>query len=461
MYNVSEIQHLFNQVISHSQGIRDPHTDKLFADWEREKKRYIDLFGGELIYQFPEKVSFSLDPSIQKEKTSDFAEVVDRVYDNPRLSEFITDNREGFFANTVLEDYPLDNGKVIKKGMKMVRAFKFFEENKNRLRQIQDAASLIIQEDKIEGYLCLSVHPLDYLSSSQNNYNWRSCHSLDGEYRAGNLSYMADHSTVVCYIKGDNDEMIPGFPFPWNSKKWRMLLHISDNMDMVFAGRQYPMSSFEILKFIRSRFLRGFMRSGNSLFNDWSQWDNTTLKSYKDYKGEEWGLRYEYVHVNGALIKLSELIDDYYDENYEPYHFNDILRSSCYTAFYSVKEDGFFSMDDDIPHFTIGAHVDCLECGEHRIMGSEVMRCYQCELENGTECNDNFGYCDCCGQRLDMDEAYWVYESDECVCPQCRDTQCFVCDCCGELLYKDDMIYDEKMDDYVCSRCYEDRRDRE
>ena len=28
----------------------------------------------------------------------------------------------------------------------------------------------------------------DYLSLSENAFNWRSCHALDGEYRAGNLS---------------------------------------------------------------------------------------------------------------------------------------------------------------------------------------------------------------------------------------------------------------------------------
>ena len=85
---------------------------------------------------------------------------------------------------------------------------------------------MILQEDKIEGTLCFSVHPLDFLSSSENTYNWRSCHSLDGEFCAGNLSYMADSATMICYLKSDKEEILPRFPedIPWNNKKWRVFL---------------------------------------------------------------------------------------------------------------------------------------------------------------------------------------------------------------------------------------------
>ena len=48
---------------------------------------------------------------------------------------------------------------------------------------------MILQDVKVSGDLVLSVHPLDYLSISDNNHNWYSCHSLDGEYGAGNLGY--------------------------------------------------------------------------------------------------------------------------------------------------------------------------------------------------------------------------------------------------------------------------------
>ena len=144
------------------------------------------------------------------------------------------------FENGWYREHPEENPyKDVKLGMKLVKAFKFFEQDKVTLETIQNEASRLIQEDKIEGKLRVSVHPLDFLSASENTYNWRSCHALDGEYRAGNLSYMCDRSTVMVYLCTEDKKKLPRFPasVPWYSKKWRMLLHFSDNWDMIFAGR--------------------------------------------------------------------------------------------------------------------------------------------------------------------------------------------------------------------------------
>ena len=125
-----------------------------------------------------------------------------------------------------------------------MKALKFFIDNEGALRHYQDRISNIIQANSFSGILCLSIHPLDYLSSSENMSNWRSCHALDGEYAAGNLSYMTDPSTIICYLKSndENDVILPMFPpdVPWNSKKWRCLLHFSDDKDMMFMSKHYP-----------------------------------------------------------------------------------------------------------------------------------------------------------------------------------------------------------------------------
>lgn len=75
-----------------------------------------------------------------------------------------------------------------------------------------------------------------FLTSSVNTYNWRSCHALDGEYRAGNLSYMADNVTFMCYIKGEAKLQYPFLPhgISWNSKKWRMLVHMDPTDQICF-----------------------------------------------------------------------------------------------------------------------------------------------------------------------------------------------------------------------------------
>jgi hypothetical protein len=63
-----------------------------------------------------------------------------------------------------------------------------------------------LQQNKITGRLCFSVHPLDFLSMSENNCGWRSCQALDGDFRAAALAYMIDSSTVVAYIEEEDTE---------------------------------------------------------------------------------------------------------------------------------------------------------------------------------------------------------------------------------------------------------------
>ena len=63
--------------------------------------------------------------------------------------------------------------------------------------------TLEVAENKIEGYLYLSVDPRDFLTLSENDSNWYSCQSLDGDYRSGDLSYMVDGTTIVAYLANE------------------------------------------------------------------------------------------------------------------------------------------------------------------------------------------------------------------------------------------------------------------
>ena len=175
MYDIGEIKEQFCEVIRESQGIEEPQVDWLFDEWAKAKEKFIERFGG-LIYEWPEPIEFTLDEKEKRYRAASFADRVHDMYNNPVLAEFIEENLDGFFDNKVVKAC---EGGVIPLGMKLLKAFKYFEHNKATLRNIQDDASLLIQENKIKGKLCFSVHPLDFLSSSENTYNWRSCHALD------------------------------------------------------------------------------------------------------------------------------------------------------------------------------------------------------------------------------------------------------------------------------------------
>ena len=258
MTPIQEIKEKFDKVIVYSQsGIVEPQTDKLFDLWADAKRDIIEAFGGKYIYEFPEKVTFELTEDAKNDRIQNFINYLwDLGYDE--LGRFLDYQRDGFYKNGVVEEYKLSDtkGTIITKGTKLVKAFKYFIKNEAVLNELQSKASQIIQENKVEGTMCLSVHPLDYLSISENTYNWRSCHALDGEYRAGNLSYMMDSSTIVCYLKGDNEVKLPHFPDDvlWNSKKWRVLLYLSNDWKMIFAGKQYPFTTESGMQILLDKF---------------------------------------------------------------------------------------------------------------------------------------------------------------------------------------------------------------
>ena len=233
---MEKIKQQVYDIIQHSQNIEEPKVDKLLNNWQTNKAKFLEAFGGPIY-----KVGFvdlHLTVDGKHRKVDDFIDRILRVYNNLDLAHFIESNEDGFFNNTVI----FSPNKDIPKGMKLLKAFKYYCDSDIELKDLQNEASRMIQEDKISGDLYFSVHPVDFLSSSENDCNWRSCHALDGEYRAGNLSYMQDCSTFMAYITSSNESYLPHFPHsvPWNSKKWRMLLHISEDWDFLFAGRQYP-----------------------------------------------------------------------------------------------------------------------------------------------------------------------------------------------------------------------------
>ena len=243
---IGNIKERFDKVIKYSQyGIEEPKTDSLFKNWSLNKQRFYDLFGEQYIWEYPKKVSFELDDDTKQARIADLITYILCNEYSPELADFIQEQKKGFFDNKVIEEYVTNLNEIITKDTKLIKAFKYFIKDKEVLNDLQSRASRIIQENKIEGTLCFSIHPLDYLSVSETTHNWRSCHALDGEYRAGNLSYMMDNCTIVCYLKSEQNAKLPHFPedVPWNSKKWRVLLYFNSRMDMCFAGRQYPFTS--------------------------------------------------------------------------------------------------------------------------------------------------------------------------------------------------------------------------
>lgn len=449
---LKKIQEQFNEVIAYSQtGISTPNTDSLFADWLEAKRDIVEAFNGKLIVEYPESVTFTLTEQERQQRVEDFCQMVSRM-SNAGLADFIKTNSDGFFNNQVMLQYDSDAFKI-PKGMKLVKAFKFFESDPETLTKLQSAASMLIQENCVTGKLCLSVHPLDYLSASENNHNWRSCHALNGDYRSGNLSYMVDDSTIMCYIKTKDDEYLPNFPdtVPWNSKKWRVFLYLSDDWKVIFAGRQYPFSSFEGMNFIREKVLP---RYNIGHFENWVEAPIHTVKN--QLNDEVLRTRYPYIIVGGYIRPLHQVVIN------KPgsLQFNDLLSSSTYVPMYAHKEDtsqlftypsGFNAKVNTTVY--VGGRVKCLRCGSEEIELSGSMMCTPCELAFGDCVDDSIEICPCCGERYLYDDGVYIESLDSVICPDCADNSCTRCEVCGNLYPNNDLIYDELRERYICVSC--------
>ena len=107
--------------------------------------------------------------------------------------------------------------------------------------------SQILNDKIISGTLHLSIHPLDYMTMSDNTYHWNSCMSWkeNGCYRQGTVEMMNSPCVVMAYLTGEkNDFLINGAP--WSNKKWRSLYVVSP--DCIASIKNYPYQNEELDK---------------------------------------------------------------------------------------------------------------------------------------------------------------------------------------------------------------------
>jgi len=451
--NLQIIKKQIKDVIEYSQGISDPKLDAIIARWYDQKEDFIKFFGDRLIYEAGH-VEVDIEPQERRQKVDEF---LDQQYglisQYPGLYDFIKQNADNFFSNVTIEQFS-EHNITIPSGSKISKAFKMFVEDPYRLDALQTAASRLIQSGKIKGMLCFSVHPLDYLSSSENTFNWRSCHSLDGQYRAGNLSYMLDSCTICCYIKSEHKQVkLPRFPdsVPWNNKKWRMLLFCSENRDALFAGRQYPFFSKELMDIVLEKYAALDNHTedywGHTEQCTWSSWHHKYLTNLSMFGEDEFNLPDRYVFING-IDKMEDVVED----APKSLHYNDLLYSTIYTKPYYAWRKSWRSRFGELhPHFLVGSRVRCLCCGENYISEHGVMVCSDCYDEN------DYIRCADCGAIIPRDEARYIDGSECYVCEDCYNDNYMECASCGGLYHTDDLYYHEGDDCYYCRDCYNDR----
>lgn len=468
-FDVDTIKQQFADVLQYSQEFRGKELrgiDQIFDKWYQNKKKFIKHFNGHLICGI-ENVSFELDDKAKMDKINIFAGRIYDYYNNKRLARWLEDlSSAEFYNNHTTQEYCCEwfswDGKqaedtiIIPENFKVVKAFKFFEPNEDKLKQMQSEASQIIQENIVSGDLCLSVHPLDYLSISENVHNWRSCHALDGEFRSGNLSYMVDSSTVICYLRADKQAILPHFPenVLWNSKKWRVLLFFSTDETLLLAGRQYPFFADQSLENIRNKLLPQLN------FGHWTKWKNTMMSGYEDKYSKENFIFPNMIPVGDTLKPFKSIIH----EPNVPLFFNDLLRSSCYSPMWSYRQSkndywwfNSTGTSSENTHLDIGEDCICPICGKNNIIYTDMMICSDCANHYDYTSAD-YGECEVCGNITHVDDLTTLVFSGARVCPHCYETETVRCQECGEVDLPEIVKYHDHDERRLCPDCWADTR---
>lgn len=321
------------------------------------------------------------------------------------------------------------------------------------------AHSRVLNDKKVSGTLCLSIHPMDYMTMSDNESGWESCMNWknNGCYRQGTVEMMNSPMVVVGYLKAKNDMCVDG-QHQWNNKRWRCLFLVAADFITSIMAYPYPHEELTVacIDWLRDLAMENLgwryddekpltyksqhidvVRSDGKITvitkGDWYDHVGLTLGG-EDVTEDE---VYRYIERNPDTCDAK--IARFCFETYLMY--NDFGRTDHYaylnTAGILTDYDAIKCYGGPNKYGPIQNHVyysgksECMNCGETEVDfdGNEGMLCC-------TNC-DNSVTCDSCGERIPQGEAYNV--DDVFYCETCYCENVSECDVCGVEHHNNDL----------------------
>lgn len=328
-------------------------------------------------------------------------------------SNFYEAARDWFTCSTLLENRVNTklqctlNGKVFKvnAGEKVMRAMRRICEqlpSKEYLLEAFDkfrqAHAMLLTSKGLTGELCLSIHPLDYATASDNDNGWSSCMSWqeEGCYRLGTVEMMNSPLVICAYLRSDVQEMSFG-GYRWPSKKWRAWIIV--NPEGVMCNRNYPYENDDLS--------RECLRWVKELAHNNLGWDFTdNIRSIEDWDNDGWNFIYR-----------------------TDFMYNDV-NSSMLMSIASNLPEGEYDFD-------YSGIANCMNCGEEipfdGYQESSTLCCRGCR---------EVVYCSHCGQEISENNEEILYgPNDEPLCDDCYNELTTCCERCGSTCYVEDTTY--------------------
>ena len=263
-----------------------------------------------------------------------------------------------------------------------------FEEFRIRISQITNQRSL-------KGTMCISIHPMDFITMSDNGYGWDSCMRWidgDGDYRMGTVEMMNSPIVVCAYLKGNEP-----FDFSWNrngefrtwnNKKWRELFVVTP--ELITEIKSYPYDNEEFTKTVMDTLL------ALSKENDGNEYDTEIYWTYSTP-----------VNSRGTTLKFGTYENGMYND------FGCYRNHKGHLMHYNSKI--MENITDNIYYITYSGAKTCMICGEYIDDYSADSKEVVCEKH---------GYyttttCSCCGRRLDSDDVFYSDYTQGEYCEEC------------------------------------------
>lgn len=404
----------------------DKDSQKLslvLREWNKEKKQMCKLLGGNLIVRkevlFTEpqdrlrntlmnnsKVQKFVDDFKECVAHGGYAELIGHRYDLMNLV-----NYDGLVENTYLEEtFEVHlrgdkNPTKIQHGCKPVKALKHFAEvyNISSYEDFRLEHSRICNLKKLKGTLCLSIHPLDFMTMSDNDSGWTSCMSWreDGEYHLGTIEMMNSPCVVMAYLESSTP-MDMGHKNTWSNKKWRSLYVVDEHVITEIKG--YPYQSTEL--------------------------STAVLEWLRELAKENLG----WTQFTGKITRHRghKAIDD------------DFKMSFSFRTYFMYNDFGCKDYhlcligNDSDEQFIIrySGNPTCIWCGT--IIPADTDHPTDCLIGECCCSSANKTYCSCCDERI-HGEIYWVGDSPLCYDCYCNETE--EDDITGEQVFSSDLDY--------------------
>jgi hypothetical protein len=277
--------------------------------------------------------------------------------------------------------------------------------------------SQILNQKDLGGNLTISIHPLDYMTMSDNSYGWESCMSWESEggYRQGTVEMMNSRSVIIAYLSGE-DKMRIGDDY-WNSKKWRQLFVVDHN---IIAGvKDYPYHNedlgLEVVKWLKE------------LVTEKIGWTYMDIVAHS-FNGNDSKVHLDYLPAEknnfGLDFQNGSMYNDFGCLDYHWMCFSDCIDPE---EIHGINDDRDRWSNTYLPIHYSGAS-QCMICGDTRT-DFEDESCLACE-----ECQSR-QRCDCCGE---IASEVWNIDGMQ-LCEYCWENRVHECAACCREHYDENM----------------------